>query len=37
MLVVLAIILGLIAATIIFIVYKVNKFKNRIEDTVIDK
>ena len=36
MLVVLAIILGLIAATIIFITYKVNKFKNRIEDTVID-
>ena len=35
-LVVLAIILVLIAATVIFIVYKANKFKNRIEDTVVD-
>ena len=35
-LVALAIILGLIAAAVIFIAYKANKFKNRIEDTVVD-
>jgi hypothetical protein len=35
-LVALAIILGLIAAAIIFIAYKANRFKNRIEDTVVD-
>ncbi len=35
-LVVLAIILGLIAAAVIFTAYKANKFKNRIEDTVVD-
>ena len=35
-LVALAIILGLIAAAIIFIAYKANRFKNRKEDTVVD-
>ena len=35
-LVVLAIILVLIASAVIFIVYKANKFKKRIEDTVVD-
>jgi hypothetical protein len=35
-LITLAIILGLIAAAIIFIAYKANRFKNRIEDTVVD-
>ena len=32
----LAIILGLMTATVLFVVYKANKFKNRIEDTVVD-
>ena len=35
-LVALVIILGVLAAAVIFAVYKANKFKNRIEDTVID-
>ena len=35
-LVALVIILGLIAVAVIFIAYKANKFKNRIEDTVVD-
>lgn len=35
-LVALAIILGLIAIAIVFAVYKANKFKNKVEDTVID-
>ena len=35
-LVALAIILGLMTATVLFVVYKANKFKNRIEDTVVD-
>lgn len=35
-LVVLAIILGLIAIAILFVVYKANRFKNKVEDTVID-
>jgi hypothetical protein len=35
-LVALAIILGLMAAAVIFIAYKANRFKNRIEDTVVD-
>ena len=35
-LVVLAIISGLMAAVVVFAVYKANKFKNRIEDTVVD-
>ena len=35
-LVALSIILVLMAAAVVFAVYKANKFKNRIEDTVID-
>jgi hypothetical protein len=35
-LVALAIILGLMAVAVVFAVYKANKFKNRIEDTVVD-
>jgi hypothetical protein len=35
-LVVLVIILGLMTAAVLFVVYKANKFKNRIEDTVVD-
>jgi hypothetical protein len=35
-LVALAIILGLIAIAILFVVYKANRFKNKVEDTVID-
>ena len=35
-LVALAIISGLMAAVVVFAVYKANKFKNSIEDTVID-
>jgi hypothetical protein len=35
-LVALAIIMGLMAAAVLFVVYKANKFKNRIEDTVVD-
>lgn len=35
-LVALVIILGVLAVAVIFAVYKANKFKNRIEDTVID-
>ncbi len=35
-LVALVIILGLIAITILFVVYKANRFKNKIEGTVID-
>jgi hypothetical protein len=32
----LAIILGVLVAVVIFAVYKANKFKNRIEDTIVD-
>ena len=35
-LVALAIILGVLVAVVRFVVYKANKFKNRIEDTVVD-
>ena len=35
-LVTLAIISGLMVAAVVFAVYKANKFKNRIEDTVVD-
>jgi len=35
-LIALAIILGLIAIAILFVVYKANRFKNKVEDTVID-
>jgi hypothetical protein len=35
-LVALTIILGLMAVAVIFVVYKANRFKNRIEDTVVD-
>jgi hypothetical protein len=35
-LVALVIILGLMTAAVLFVVYKANKFKNRIEDTVVD-
>ncbi len=28
--------MGLMAAAVLFVVYKANKFKNRIEDTVVD-
>ena len=35
-LVALAIILGLITIAILFVIYKANRFKNKVEDTVID-
>lgn len=35
-LIALAIILGLISIAVLFVVYKANKFKNKVEDTVID-
>jgi len=35
-LIALAIILGLIAIAILFVVHKANRFKNKVEDTVID-
>lgn len=35
-LVILAIILGVIAIAVLFLAYKANKFKNKVEDTVVD-
>jgi hypothetical protein len=36
LLITLAILLGVVVIVILFVVYKANKFKNRVEDTVID-
>lgn len=36
LLITLAILLGVVVIAILFVVYKANKFKNRVEDTVID-
>ena len=36
LLIALAIILGLIAIAVLFIAYKANKFKNKVEETVMD-